>query len=346
MGYSGSITDSNAFRGTAPCIYYIQTLATDEYLTGIAISGGSVYNPSDNDMNFGLNYCGPNNSPSYELMPVKNVVGKGSDLMIGNYSKSDTRTDLQGKQIGLYRTGTLQAFTRYNPTTYWSINTAYSAYTITIASATGGTVTISSNSRKRGETATLTISPNAKYRLKSITASAGTITGTGNSRTFTMSTPAQNVTITPVFELHTLTWSNPTLTVSQNEEILTFTKGGTCTDSWGETITYKLYRIVPTGIDDITEEQDLATFVGNTATVTLEESDINVEYTYKVVAITSLTAYGGSVVYTAYPIPKTIGYFNGSDFIECIPYYYTGNEWKEVRIYYYTGTVWQLCSLS
>lgn len=84
-------------------------------------------------------------------------------------------------------------------------------YNVTVATATGGSVTASPSRAEEGTEITLTIDPTTGYKLKSITAKDSsnatvTLSGTGNTRTFTM--PAKNVTVTPVFEK--ITWSGLT----------------------------------------------------------------------------------------------------------------------------------------
>lgn len=84
-------------------------------------------------------------------------------------------------------------------------------YNVTINPATGGTVTASPARAEADTEITLTIAPTTGYQLKSITAkdssnASVTLSGTGNTRTFTM--PAKNVTVTPEFEK--ITWSGLT----------------------------------------------------------------------------------------------------------------------------------------
>lgn len=84
-------------------------------------------------------------------------------------------------------------------------------YNVTVSSVTGGIVTASPTRCEAGTSVTLTIAPSTGYQLKSITAkdssnASVTLSGTGNTRTFTM--PAKNVTVTPVFEK--ITWSGLT----------------------------------------------------------------------------------------------------------------------------------------
>ncbi len=71
-------------------------------------------------------------------------------------------------------------------------------YTVTIPNnITGGTVTADKTSAASGETVTLTISPDNDYHLEVITVSEANLSGSGNTRTFTM--PACNVTVSVVF---------------------------------------------------------------------------------------------------------------------------------------------------
>ena len=74
-------------------------------------------------------------------------------------------------------------------------------YDVTVADADGGSVTASPSRTQENATVTLTITPSSGYQLSSITAKQGstnvTLSGTGNTRTFTM--PAGDVTVNPVF---------------------------------------------------------------------------------------------------------------------------------------------------
>lgn len=84
-------------------------------------------------------------------------------------------------------------------------------YDVTVGTATGGSVTASPTRAESGTTVTLTIAPSTGYQLSSITAKDAsnatvTLSGSGNSRTFTM--PAKNVTVTPAFSK--ITWSGLT----------------------------------------------------------------------------------------------------------------------------------------
>lgn len=75
----------------------------------------------------------------------------------------------------------------------------------------------------------------------------------------------------------------------------------------------------------------------------------DVDFTYvfagwspSVVAVTGAATY--TATYTAIPNHRTVGYYDGSEWVECIPYYYDGSGWVEVELYYYDGNSWVLCS--
>ncbi len=97
----------------------------------------------------------------------------------------------------------------YNTKRLWY--TIPDLYDVTVGTATGGTVTASPARAEANTEITLTITPTTGYQLKSITAkdssnASVTLSGSGNTRTFTM--PAKNVTVTPEFEK--ITWSGLT----------------------------------------------------------------------------------------------------------------------------------------
>jgi len=90
-----------------------------------------------------------------------------------------------------------------SPESQESSETPAETYTITIAEdIENGSVTASKTSDiKAGETITLTIAPATKYELDSLSVtslSSNQISGSGNTKTFTM--PAQNVTVTITFK--------------------------------------------------------------------------------------------------------------------------------------------------
>ena len=89
-------------------------------------------------------------------------------------------------------------FTFVMPFTDVAVNASASAldFRINVSKTGQGTVTVKSLA-KYGETVTVTISAGANYELGSISASGVTLSGSGNTRTFTM--PAKDVTIAVTF---------------------------------------------------------------------------------------------------------------------------------------------------
>lgn len=75
--------------------------------------------------------------------------------------------------------------------------------------------------------------------------------------------------------------------------------------------------------------------------------DVDFTYTFAgwsptVVAVTGTATY--KATYTATPNHRTVKYYDGMIWIECIPFVWNGTEWDEVEPYYYNGTDWVLCS--
>lgn len=89
-------------------------------------------------------------------------------------------------------------FTFVMPFTDVAVNASASAldFRINVSKTGQGTVTVKSLA-KYGEVVTVTASPSKGYELSSVTASGVTLSGSGNTRTFTM--PAKDVTIAVAF---------------------------------------------------------------------------------------------------------------------------------------------------
>ena len=89
-------------------------------------------------------------------------------------------------------------FTFVMPYTNVEVSASASAldFRINVSKTGNGTVTVKSLA-KYGETVTVTVSAGANYELGSISASGVTLSGNGNTRTFTM--PAKDVTIAVTF---------------------------------------------------------------------------------------------------------------------------------------------------
>lgn len=93
----------------------------------------------------------------------------------------------------------------------WQKNSHNVSYTITPADKATATINSSATTPQSidyGETVTLDITPNDAYVVSEVTATGVTLTGTGNSRTFTMPDNDVAITITMVAKpKYTVTWS-------------------------------------------------------------------------------------------------------------------------------------------
>lgn len=151
--------------------------------------------------------------------------------------------------------------------------------------------------------------------------------------------PEMTVTITTAFVPHTISWTNPSLSFSQEEYVLTVTKGGSADDSWGGTITYKLYM---DGVDQ-------GAFSEATKAITLTDDQLEVPHTFELYAVSTargetITSVGCSASHTPHSVHKTMKYWNGTAWIECYANVRVGSTWVEVEPFYYDGTTWVPCS--
>lgn len=116
----------------------------------------------------------------------------------------------------------------------WNVTNLYS---VTISATTNGTVVADKTSGiAAGETVTLTITPEARYELDSLSVtslSSNQISGSGNTRTFTM--PAQNVTVTATFKIHYIGTKLPS--VAKEVGDIVFNDGSATPYTDGMTIT-------------------------------------------------------------------------------------------------------------
>ncbi len=115
----------------------------------------------------------------------------------------------------------------------WNVTNLYS---VTISATTNGTVVADKTSGiAAGETVTLTITPEARYELDSLVTSLSSnqISGSGNTRTFTM--PAQNVTVTATFKIHYIGTKLPS--VAKEVGDIVFNDGSATPYTDGMTIT-------------------------------------------------------------------------------------------------------------
>lgn len=215
-----------------------------------------------------------------------------------------------------------------------------------VSPASSGTITTSpaGNTMPYGTSISINAAPaNADYQFNEWRLSNGTLDQSSStvSNSFTM--PAGDVELCARFTKYALSWRNASLSFVQRDYELVVTKGGTCTANFGAyPISYALYR------DGGGYVVKVADFTGDTATVTLRDSDLGVSYTYRLIALstaaTQTTSLGTTASFTAQPVHRTVKYYDGTEWIECIPYYYDGNNWIEVIPYRYSGSAWEECS--
>lgn len=145
------------------------------------------------------------------------------------------------------------------------------------------------------------------------------------------------VTITTL--KHEIIWTNPSLSFSQNEYVLTVTKGGSARDSWGGTPTYDLHM----------DGAYLATFSGNSISFTLTDDQLEVPHTFALYAISTangrtIVSAGKTTSHTPHSVHKTMKYRDGTTWVECYANVRDGSTWVEVEPFYWDGTVWVPCS--
>ncbi len=158
-----------------------------------------------------INYtvsCGTFDNGSVEASAATAIVGTPVTLTISPMSGyrlgTLSVTDADGSPVELSGSGNTRTFTM--PAKNVTVAAIFNAvYTVNVGTFANGSVTASPTSAVAGTRVTLTASPSYNnYRLASLTVTdAGgasvSVSGTGNSRTFTM--PANNVTVSAEFSL-------------------------------------------------------------------------------------------------------------------------------------------------
>ena len=179
------------------------TLDADEYLTGISFSGNILYNMNAGSRQACCCVCDSNGQNFHLLIPWDTMVeGDYGYITPSQANKSgQSWTDLAGKTIALGKMqGDAYAIYQGDHHVTVTLTTAYLNKTITINKVGPGTATLSSNQCTRGQAVTLTLTPVIGYKVGNVIATGGTLTRiTSNTYTFTMPTPAQNITITVNF---------------------------------------------------------------------------------------------------------------------------------------------------
>lgn len=142
--------------------------------------------------------------------------------------------------------------------------------------------------------------------------------------------------------VHKIVWTNPRISVAQNDYEITVTKGGFATDNYDYDVIYKLFR------DNI----NVADFDGDVAQITITDSDLETTSVFSVVATNPsdapevISAEGASQSFYIDSLYKTVGYYADGEFVPCMIKRYTGQAWEDVEPRYYTNSAWKLCSVT
>lgn len=201
---NASATYTSAFA-TDPSDGQVLKLDNDEYPTGITFRGQYVVQNMHRDpRNANFMLCDANRNNIHYLFYADGwgyALDGNQKVAASVCNKSNQSwTDLTGATLGFSRSG----LNYYDISAIFhqqvDITTAYLTRLVSISSNSYGTATISANSLKRNQTATITVAPNSGYRVVSIVPSAGSIVkASATTYTFTMPAPAVNVSISVEF---------------------------------------------------------------------------------------------------------------------------------------------------
>ena len=153
-------------------------------------------------------------------------------------------------------------------------------YKVTVNAMTNGAVSANTTAAKAGDTITLTVAPASGYELdelsvKNATSNAAvTVSGTGNTRTFTM--PASNVTIAATFKAvkYDIT-INPSTNGSVSVNPSAYEKGATVTLSIAPAAGYELDKLT------VTDTSNNGAVAVSDNKFTMPAADVTVTATFK-----------------------------------------------------------------
>lgn len=144
------------------------------------------------------------------------------------------------------------------------------SYAVKVNSATGGKVTANVSSAKKGDTVTLTVTPNDGYTTGKVSVSGAEVSGSGNTYTFTM--PAQDVTVSATFNAKSYNITK--------EEVAHAKIEVSTTAKTGETVTVKVTPDSGYEVTGVTVNGTAATKKdANTYTFTMPAKDVKVSAT-------------------------------------------------------------------
>ncbi len=229
----------------------------------------------------------PTENGSFEISKETATIGDEITITINPNEgyEVDTITVMNGSvEVTVSGEGNTRTFTM--PAGNVTISATFSkiSYTISKNPTENGSFEISEETATFGETITITITPNEGYQVNIVTVKKGSqtvsISGSGNTRTFTM--PAGNVTVSVTFSKISYTISkNPTENGSLN--VVT---SGTINDEITITINpnegYELNTItVMNGNEEVTVSGK-----GNTRTFTMPAGNVTVSATFSKISYT------------------------------------------------------------
>lgn len=151
---------------------------------------------------------------------------------------------------------------------YYNRNT----YTITKGSMSGGSVNVAGSARYGAEV-TITINPSTGYELSSISVTDATLTGSGNTRKFTM--PAKNVTVSATFAAKTYSISKRVTTHGGDISVATSAK-------YGSTVTITISPSANYSLDTISATDSTVSGSGNTRTFKMPARNVTVEAAFAI----------------------------------------------------------------
>ncbi len=148
-----------------------------------------------------ISYSITQGSTSNGSFSVSSSATYGSQVTVTTYPATGYQigsVSVNNGSVTVSGTGSTRTFTM--PASNVTVNVTFTPinYSVSIPSSiSNGTVTTDKQTAHIGDTVTLTIVPSDGYKLDSISATGATISGTGNTRTFTM--PAADVNVTASF---------------------------------------------------------------------------------------------------------------------------------------------------
>ncbi|WP_026528314.1 InlB B-repeat-containing protein [Butyrivibrio sp. VCD2006] len=139
----------------------------------------------------------------------KTTANKGDTVSITTTPTSGYETDkvtvkdADGNAVAV--SGSEDSYSFTMPASNVTVSAAFKkrSYSITISSADGGSASASADDATKGETVTITTTPDSGYETDKVTvkdADGGTVSVSGSGTSYSFTMPADNVTVTPTFK--------------------------------------------------------------------------------------------------------------------------------------------------